>query len=193
LIFFMCAVQYTTPMSALVELARELNRSQLYLRTLLERFGLGVSGKGTVPVCLRNFLRALVSLRALGVAEESLRDLWEMELKLLRLLHVDDRGSPTWKVDGWAETGHPARRLFLTRHDVGFVLTARILQPGLNFAPVPAELFSRKDMGEDSLRVLDEVLALSKAIRATVRDEMPVLRDAIYFAARMRDDAPNES
>ncbi len=38
----------------------------------------------------------VVYLRIFGVGEESLRDLWILEKKLLTLLHVDSAGSQTW-------------------------------------------------------------------------------------------------
>ena len=51
------------------------------------------------------FLRALVTLRTLNISEESLRDLWHLEKKLLQLIHVDSAGSPTWFCDGAGTSG----------------------------------------------------------------------------------------
>jgi hypothetical protein len=168
-------------MPTLPDLAKELNRPVVYLRSVLDRFHLLLPA-GEVSGSVRLFLRAVVSLRALGVAEEALREVWELEVKLIHLLNADSKGSPTWLVDGWLETRHARRRLFLTRFDIGFDLEARVLQPGLNFAASPHELFSRKEMGEDALRMLDEAQALARAIRRTAAAEAPVLRDALDFA-----------
>ncbi len=51
------------------------------------------------------------------------------------------------------------------------------MQLGLNFAADLPELFAGKEMGEDALRVLNEIIPLQNAIRADVAAELPHLRE----------------
>ena len=54
---------------------------------------------GTYSNAYLEFLRALITLRTLNISEETLRDLWHLEKKLLQLIHVDSTGSPTCFLD----------------------------------------------------------------------------------------------
>ena len=85
-------------------------------------------------------LRTVVFLRLFNISEESLRDLWRLEKKLLQLLHVDSTGSPTWFLDSCGPTTHRRRRLLLTNHDMGVALPSGTFQLGLNFATDLPEL-----------------------------------------------------
>ena len=101
------------------EIATALNRSAVYLHGLQSRFELpAFKGAGYSQAYLA-FLRTLVLLRTLCISEETLRDLWHIEKKLLQLLYVDSTGSPTWFLDACGQTSHPKRRLLLTNHDLG--------------------------------------------------------------------------
>lgn len=122
-------------------------------------------------------------LRIANVPEESLRDLWRIEKKLLQLLHVDSTGSPTWFLDARGKRTHARRRLLLTNHDMGVAQPSRELQLGLNFAAELPELFAGKEMGEDALRVLGDYLKRFTRIQAEVNTEVPLLRAAVKRAA----------
>jgi len=61
----------------------------------------------------QDFLKCVVFLRVLNVSEELLRDIWKLEKKLLRLLHLDTTGSKTWFLDACGQTTQPRRRLLL--------------------------------------------------------------------------------
>ena len=90
------------------------------------------------------FLRKILHLRVLGVSEESLREFWALERKLIEVLHLDPQSSPTWMVDACAVAADPDRRLLLSNIDLGFLLPASDLQIGLNFAASSPELFAGK-------------------------------------------------
>ena len=120
------------------------------------------------------------------ISEETLRDLWHIEKKLLKLLHVDSTGSPTWFLDACGRTSHARRRLLLTNHDMGVKLPSRALQLGLNFAADLPELFAGKEMGEDALRVLGKYLKLHTRIQAEATAEVPLVRAAARWSARMK-------
>ena len=173
-------------MHMLGDMAKSLNRPAVYLCGVQGRFELPeFKGAGYSDAYLA-FLRTVIFLRMLNVSEESLRDLWRLEKKLLQLLHVDSTGSPTWFLDDCGRTTHPRRRLLLTNHDMGVELPARTLQPELNFATELPELFTGKEMGEDALRVLGEYLKHSSRIRADVVVEAPLVRAATRWSARLK-------
>jgi hypothetical protein len=106
-------------MHTFADLAKTLNRSTVYLSGLQSRFELPTfDGAGYSEPYLA-FLQTVVHLRALSITEETLRNLWHIEKKLLVLLHADSTGSSTWFLDACDATTHPKRRLLLTHHDVG--------------------------------------------------------------------------
>ena len=109
-------------MHTLNELVTALNRSHLELKSVPKRFEVPPVKDDAVPETYAAFPRVVVSLRSLGISEERLRDLWQLERKLLQLLNVDSAGSPTWFLDACGESKHAQRRLLLTNCDVGFPL-----------------------------------------------------------------------
>lgn len=135
-------------MHTLGDMAKALNRSAVYLHGVQARFELPTMVGSGYPEAYLSFLRTVVFLRILNVSEESLRDLWHIERKLLQLLHVDSTGSSTWFLDSCGASTHPERRLLLTNHDMGVALPSRTLQLGLNFAADLPELFAGKEMGK---------------------------------------------
>lgn len=172
-------------MHTLGDMAKTLNRSAVYLHGVQARFELpAMEGAGYTEAYLA-FLRTVVFLRMLNVSEESLRDLWHVEKKLLQLLHVDSTGSPTWFLDACGRTTHPRRRLLLTNHDMGVALPSRTLQLGLNFAADLPELFAGKEMGEDALRVLGDYLKHQTRIQGDVSAEVPLVRAATRWSRRV--------
>lgn len=170
-------------MHTLGDMARALNRSTVYLSGLQKRFELPVFAGAAYSPAYVAFLRALIALRTFDIAEETLRDLWQLEQKLLQLLHLDSAGSSIWFLDSCGATTHPERRLLLTNHDLGVPLTGSEVQTGLNFANSLPELFAGKEMGEDALRVLRECLKLRTRILADIATELPNVRAAVKWAA----------
>ena len=173
-------------MPTIDELVTALNRSKLELTSVLKRFEVPPVKDDAVPETYAVFLRMVVYLRSLGISEERLRDLWQLERKLMQLLNVDSVGSPTWFLDACGETKHAQRRLLLTNCDLGFPLPVRGVQFSLNFAEVKPELFPGREMGEDAIRVLRETLKLHRAICADVVLERPVATAANRWARRFR-------
>ena len=178
----------TKPLT-LGEMAASLNRSTVYVSGLQKRFELPVfSGAAYSPAYLA-FLRGLTVLRTFDVAEETLRDLWQLEKKLLHLLHVDTTGSPTWFLDSCGQTTQMKRRLLLTNHDLGVEIHTRMLQPGLNFTVGAPELFGGPEMGEDALRVLGDYITLRARICAEVQAERPLVREALAWSKRLKSSS----
>jgi hypothetical protein len=174
-------------MHTLGDMVTSLNRSAVYLHGLQARFELPVSEGASYSDAYLAFVRAVVFLRMLNVSEESLRDLWHLEKKLLQLLHVDSTGSPTWFLDACGPATHSRRRLLLTNRDMGVALPSQAVQLGLDFSDRLPELFAGKEMGEDALRVLGEYLKLYSRIQAEVGAEVPLVRAATRWSARMKE------
>ena len=172
-------------MHSLADLIADLNRPAVYLHGLQSRFELpSFSGTGYSEAYLM-FLRKLVYLRSLSISEETLRDMWRLEKKLLQLLHVDSTGSPTWFLDACSAKTHPQRRLLLSNYDLGVEVPSQTLQLGLNFADKLPEFFAGKEMGEDALRVLNDYLKLKVRICVDIEAELPVVQAAIKWGGRL--------
>jgi hypothetical protein len=172
-------------MHTFADLAKALNRSTVYVSGLQSRFELPTfEGAGYSEAYLA-FLQTLVHLRTLSITEETLRDLWHVEKKLLILLHADSTGSPTWFLDSCGVTTSPKRRLLLTNYELGALVHGKGVQLGLNFADTAPELFAGQEMGEDALRVLNDYRKLHTRISTDVNAEVPHVRAAVAWSKRV--------
>ena len=169
-------------MHTLGDMAKALNRATVYVSGLQARFELPVLPGAAYSDAYLGFLRNLTALRTFNIPEETLRDLWHLEKKLLQLLHVDSAGSRTWFLDSCGSPLHLKRRLLLTNYDLGIPLNASEVQTGLNFAESLPELFAGQEMGEDALRVLRECIKIQTRIRGEIAAELPHVRTATKWA-----------
>ena len=172
-------------MHTFADLAKALNRSTVYLSGLQSRFELPTFDGASYSEAYLTFLETVVHLRTLSITEETLRDLWHIEKKLLVLLHADSTGSPTWFLDSCGATTNPKQRLLLTHHDMGVAIHGASLQLGLNFADTAQELFAGQEMGENALRVLNDYRKLYARISADVKAELPQVRAAVAWSKRV--------
>lgn len=170
----------------LADIAKTLNRPVVVVAGLQARFELPASDSTGYSDAYLAFLRTVVYLRTLCIAEDRLLRLWHFEKKLLQLLHVDSTGSKTWFLDSCGAITRRDRRLLLSSYDIGIAVPAHALQLGLNFAERLPELFAGKEMGEDALRVLNDYIPLHAAVCADVAAEIPHVRQAARWAARLR-------
>ncbi len=172
-------------MHTLADLAKALNRSTVYLSGLQSRFELPVLDSAGYSEAYLAFLQTVVHLRTLSITEETLRDLWHIEKKLLVLLHADSTGSPTWFLDSCGAATSPKRRLLLTNYELGAEVHGKGVQLGLNFADTAPELFAGQEMGEDALRVLNDYRKLYARITTDVKAEAPHVRAAVAWSKRV--------
>ena len=172
-------------MHAFADLAKALNRSTVYLSGLQSRFELPTFDGACYSEAYLAFLQTVVHLRTLSSTEETLRDLWHIEKKLLVLLHADSTRSPTWFLDSCGVTTSPKRRLLLTNYELGADVHGKGVQLGLNFADTAPELFDGQEMGEDALRVLNDYRKLHARISADVKAELPQVRAAVAWSRRV--------
>ncbi len=167
------------------DLVKALNRPAVYLSGLQARFELPLYEGAAYSKAYLAFLQTVVFLRTLGIPEETLLRLWQLEKKLLQLLHADSNGSSTWFLDACGSITHRDRRLLLSNYDLGVTVPSKTLQLGLNFAEKLPELFGGAEMGEDALRVLNDYITLFGQIRTDIAAEVPRLREAVKWAVRL--------
>jgi hypothetical protein len=171
-------------MHTLAQIAKALNRSQVEIAGLRSRFELPEWPGARYPAPYLDFLRTVVRLRSLNVSEEKLRQLWNLEKKLMQLLHVDSTGSPIWFLESCGAAPDPKRRLLLSNYELGVDIEGGGVQLGLDFAETPPELFSGEVMGEDALRILNDYRQHYAAIRTHVKRELSLARETIAWAKR---------
>jgi hypothetical protein len=176
----------STTAHTVADIAKALNRPAVVIAGLQSRFELPAFEGAAYSDAYLAFLRTVVYLRSLGIGEERLLRLWHLEKKLLQLLHVDSTGSKTWFLDSCGAFTRRDRRLLLSNYDIGVPVPSHALQLSLNFAEKLPELFAGKDMGEDALHVLNDIIPLQAAIRADVAAELPHLRETAKWAARLQ-------
>jgi hypothetical protein len=184
------AIHQTTPGTptagkTLADIAQALNRPAVLITSLQHRFELPSFGGAGYTDAYLAFLRTVVHLRTLGIAEDRLLRLWLLEKKLLQLLNADSTGSKTWFLDSCGPTTRARQRLLLTNYDIGVSVPSHELQLGLNFAEKLPELFPGKEMGEDALRVLNDYITSYSRIRADIAAELPHLRQTAKWATHL--------
>jgi len=167
-----------------LELAEKLGRPALWISRMRKRFGLPVLEQ--YPECYEAFLRKVRDLRNLGVSEEKLGALWDVERKIIAILHLDLGGGELSLIEGCSVEADPDHRLLLSNADLGVPLMALDLQAGLDFQVRPKELFEGKEMGEDALHLLREYRKLLKEIMETLARESKVLKGSLRWAKSLR-------
>lgn len=175
-----------------------LGRDTLYVGNLQRVLKLHVPGKteGYSQAYLV-FLEKVIALRALHISQETIKAVFDIEKKCLRLLHVDTlTDSPTWYLDACGngeKESDAADRLLLTGYRLGFPVDAQTVQHTLDFGDRAPELFDGEEMGEDVRRVLARYLDLVGGIRKRVEREKPVLENALYWAGRVFLRVPSDA
>ena len=162
------------------ELSERLGRPALWISRMRKHFGLPVLED--YPECYEAFLRKVRDLRNLGVSEEKFGQLWDLERKLIDILHLDLGDGNLSHIQGCSVEADPERRLLLSNADLGVPLMARDLQTGLDFQALPKELFEGKEMGDDALRILGEYRELLQEIGKTVSREGKVVKSSLHWA-----------
>lgn len=164
-----------------------LGKSPAYVRNLQNKLGLYIpTAKEGYSPAYAAFLRTAVRLRTFGVPMDDIGELLEIEKKLLSAMRVDTLSdSKTWYLDACGQGSNGGERLLLTNHDVGQSVTSKTFQFHLDFAKRSKELFTSAEMGEDARRILDLYTRQRDRILERVREEEPVLEDALSWSAKI--------
>ena len=166
-------------------LCKDLNRHYGVIQEIQKRFELPVFKGAAYSESYAVFLQKIIHLRILSVSFENLMELWRLECALMRVLHADSTGSPTWFLDSCGSKGHTSRRLFLSNFDIGTAMPSGAIQLGLNFSAAAPELFSGSEMGEDGLVILNDYLTAFARVRDSIAGEVGTVRSALALAARV--------
>jgi len=172
-------------MERLTDIARGMNRPLPVVRALQAKLGLPILRGDRYPAEYVVFLRKVMALRQLGVGEDRIVRLFQLEQKLMRVMNADAVDSETWFLDFVVQVGGGARRLLLTNYDVGCDLESSGLQPGLALAQREKELFKTAQMGEDALRILRKYLNEYRSVIEVIRGELPLLRGALAWGSKL--------
>lgn len=175
-------------MYSLTEIARTHNRTVMYLRQIQEQFGVPVLEGNAYSRAYAAWFKTILHLRLLGISFEALVKLWELEKKILQLLHVDAVESPTWYLDACGRRTHRRRRLLLTNYDLKTNLFSRKLQLGMNFHHRPVELFKGSEMGEDVADVMQKYLQHYRRICKEANEESHHLASAAGWGRTLRGE-----
>ena len=166
------------------KLSAEIGCRRDEVRKIMEEFRLGNVdyGEGRRYECLLSCVRQAVFLRIAGVGMVTIRKLWEVERKLIEMVHGDSHGSPSWLVDGWGERGRSGQRLFLTRYAIGAEVNGLAIQEGLDFSERSRELFEGGEMGEDVMRVLEDYRGRFRKLSELLGRVQPLLEESTRWA-----------
>ena len=166
------------------DLCESLGKEPLQVRNLQRALGLKTDPKAVYAEPYVRFLWKIVALRTMGVPQETITELFQLETKLLKLLHVDSLGgSDAWflcDTDSMTSGG-----LLLTGHALGFSVGDPGIQQNLDFGAKDPELFRGHEMGEDVRRILGQYVQLRAAVVARVQRGMPRVRNSLLLAEQM--------
>jgi hypothetical protein len=152
------------------------------IQDIQKRFELPVLKGASYNDAYVAFLRTIIHLRIFSVSFDSLTRLWQLEQSVMRLLHADSTGSPTWFLDSCGAKGRRSHRLLLSNFDLGTHLASGSVQLGLDFSNATPELFTSAEMGEDVLQAINLYLKDYHALAPSIRAEIPNLRSALIFS-----------
>lgn len=165
------------------ELCRATGKSAFYVKNIQRAMNLHVPGQDEYSEAYLKFMEKIVALRTLSVPQETVSELFELEKKVLCLLHFDSlTDSPTWYLDACCGEGRKTNMLMLSEVDLDFSIESGAVQHNLNFNNSHPELFKGVEMGEDVRRVLHLYNNLRSEVVDRVEKEKPVLRDALLWA-----------
>jgi hypothetical protein len=174
---------------SLQDMCRILGKDSFTVRNVQRHLELQVPGKGEAYTQgYLNFMEKIVALRAFHVQLDDIRELFEIEKKILRLLHVDTlTPSPTWYLDACDSPGEGngnGNRLLLTGYRLDGPVSAHAVQHTLDFGRRDRELFKGVEMGEDVRLVMRKYLDLLDNLTSRIEKEKPVLQNALDWADR---------
>jgi hypothetical protein len=188
---------YGMAMIKMSELCRTLGRSPAYIRKIQAALKIPMHKDGTLPESIIPLIEKVLMLRAFSVPLEDIAELFRRERHVLESLRMDSLSTSSyWYLEscGQPSSEHQReRRLFLTDYDVGFDLAGGQVQAHLDFGRNQHELFTRAEMGDDSLRHIDRYFRQLDSVRDRVALEQTFLEQALLWARRHVLETPRAS
>lgn len=168
---------------SLATLCKAVGKNRIYVQSIQRGMGLAARSDDRYSAGYISFMKRLVALRTANVKQEKMRDLLQLEKKILKLLNVHPlNSSDTWYLD--ANCDPSGRTLLLTGFDVAFALDGTI-QPGLDFGSGENEMFKSHEMGEDLHEILEKYVDLRNKMLIKAADEIPLVRKGIKLAGKL--------
>lgn len=163
-------------------LSRETGKPVVYINGIQRSLGLPVRNEFYSEGYL-SFLKKVVAFRTAGVSVELLAGLFELEKKILKLLHIESLSdSETWYMD--ANCAPSDHTLLLTGFDVDFTIGGSI-QHGLDFGEAEQEMFTGSEMGEDIRKIMGRYVDVRNGILKRAKAELPGLKGSLAMLGRL--------
>jgi hypothetical protein len=171
------------------ELCIALSKSNLYIRNIQKALALPVKKPDEkYSEGYKIFLENIINLKTLGVSNEDIARLLEIEKKILHLLQIDSiDNAPTWYLDH-CENKYAKRKgkpliLLLTDYELELSPHAQSLQGSLDFTRAQEiELFKGHEMGEDINKAIDKYRQLEEKVLEIMAREVSVTERASVWA-----------
>jgi hypothetical protein len=171
------------------ELCAALGKSAIYIHNLQKTFSLPIiKGNERYSAGHKSFLGNIINLKTLGVSNDDIERLLELEKKILHLLQLDNlNDAPTWYLDHCANryARHRAKPfiLMLTDYELEDSLLRQSSQASLDFTGAQkSELFKGPEMGEDIYKAIDRYRELEGKILEIITREVAVTERASDWA-----------
>ena len=164
-------------------LAKRVGKSVPTVLLFQKKFGLPVYkdySKGYMIL-----LKKLIFLSICSVPDREVKSLLEKEKKLLELLKVDSLFDKEHWFESFCLMESGPTRLLFSGYDLGHPVDCEIVQPSLDFSEREKELFQSSEMGASALRELRRYSELHQKIQARIRQELPIVGNALTWARRI--------
>jgi hypothetical protein len=171
------------------ELCAVLGKSSFYVYNIQKNLSLPVlKAEAKYSVGYKTFLANIINLKTLGVSNEDIIRLLELEKKILHLLQVDSlNNAPTWYLDHcvnrYARHRTKSFILLLTDYELDDSPLSQSSQGSLDFTGAQRrELFKSAEMGEDINRAVEKYRELEGKILGIMEGEVAVTQRASDWA-----------
>lgn len=163
------------------ELCAALGKSSIYIHNIQKSLSLPVmKGDEKYSAGYKSFLGNVINLKTLGVSNDDIARLLEIEKKILHLLQIDSvDNAPTWYLDHCRDRYSRQRGksfiLMLTDYELEDSPLSQSSQGSLDFTGAQKrELFKGTEMGEDIDKAIEKYRELEEKILVIVDREVAV-------------------
>ena len=168
---------------SLATLSKATGKNRIYIQNLQKAFTLRADSKDRYSSGYISFMKKVIALRTASVKQERITELFALEKKILKLMHIDSLSdAETWYLD--ANCAPSERTLLLTGFDVEFALNGAI-QPALDFGGQETEMFKSHEMGEDLHEILERYVTARNKILARAAAETPLIKKHLKLAGQL--------